>query len=149
MIDGPQTELHKYQLPTVIEPSSGITLEVRGLTNQTCMSAGHISAGDQNCNHVSFKDNARQYGWLTARFPRLPVNALGVVQWRKLFGLSGMTREELSHRPAKPLLTRFLNGEGTDVSSVSRPVSCATANGHWTKAEAITTTVSTLRDCGS
>ena len=69
MIDGPQTGLHKYQLPTVIEASSGITLEVRGLTNQTCMSAGHISAGDQNCNHVSFKDNARQYGWLTARLP--------------------------------------------------------------------------------
>ena len=100
VLDGPQAGLHKYQLPTVIEPSSGITLGVRGLTSQTCMSAGHKSAGDQNCNHVSFKDNARQYGWLTARLHRLPANALGVVQWRKLFGLSGMTREELSHRPA-------------------------------------------------
>ena len=81
--------------------------------------------------------------------PRLPVNALGVVQWLKLFGLSGMTREELSHRPAKPLLTRFLNGEGTDVSSVSRLVSYATANGRWTKAEAITTSESILKDCES
>ena len=76
-----------------------------------------------------------------------------------------MTREELSHRPAKPLLTRFpetemvnrtanphtrfLNGEGTDVSSVSRLVSYATANGRWTKAEAITTSESTLKDCES
>ena len=70
VIDGPQAGLHKYQLPTVIEPSSGITLEVRGLTNQNCMSTGHISTGDQNCIHVSTNDNARQYGWLTARFPQ-------------------------------------------------------------------------------
>ena len=70
VIDGPQTGLHKYQLPTVIEPSSGITLEVRGLTNQSCMSTGPISAGDQNCIHVSTNDNARQHGWLTARFPQ-------------------------------------------------------------------------------
>ena len=69
VLDGPQAGLHKYQLPTVIEPSSGITLEVRGLTNQNCMSTGHISTGDQNCIHVSTNDNARQYGWLTARFP--------------------------------------------------------------------------------
>ena len=50
VIDGPHAELHKYQLPTVIEPSSGITLEVRGLTNQNCMSTEHKSIGDQNCN---------------------------------------------------------------------------------------------------
>ena len=50
VIDGPQTELHKYQLPTVIEPSSGITLEVRGLTNLNCLSTEHKSIGDQNCN---------------------------------------------------------------------------------------------------
>ena len=49
VIDGPQTELHKYQLPTVIEPSSGITLEVRGLTNHNCMSTELKSIGDQNC----------------------------------------------------------------------------------------------------
>jgi len=70
VLDGPQAGLHKYQLPTVIEPISGITLEVRGLTNQSCMSTGPISAGDQNCIHVSTNDNARQYGWLTARFPQ-------------------------------------------------------------------------------
>ena len=87
----PSLDLCREQRLTVIEPSSGITLEVRGLTNQTCMLAGHKSAGDQNCNHVSFNDNARQYGWLTTRLHRLPANALGVVQWRKLFGLSGMT----------------------------------------------------------
>ena len=69
VLDGPQAGLHKYQLRTVIEPSSGITLEVRGLTNQSCMSTGPISAGDQNCIHVSTNDNARQYGWLTARLP--------------------------------------------------------------------------------
>ncbi len=114
------------------------------------MSAGPISAGEKNGNHVNFKDNARQYGLLTARFP-LGFRSMHseLCSGEKLFGLSGMTREELSHRPAKPLLTRFLNGEGTDVSSVSRLVSYATANSRWTKAEAITTSESTLKDCES
>ena len=127
VLDGPQAGLHKYQLPTVIEPSSGITLEVRGLTNQSCMSTGPISAGDQSCIHVSTNDNARQYGWLTESLHRLPVNALGVVQWRKLFGLSGMTREELSHRPAKPLPTQSIDGRAL-VFPPSLPT-CVVSNG--------------------
>ena len=49
VLDGPQAGLHKYQLPTVIEPSSGITLEVRGLTNHNCMSTELKSIGGQNC----------------------------------------------------------------------------------------------------
>ena len=81
MIDGPKTGLHKYQLPTVIEPSSGITLEVRGLTNQTCMSAGHISAGDQNCNSETSKTMSASTAGQRTRYLGMAAKALGVVQW--------------------------------------------------------------------
>ena len=50
MADGPQTELHKYQQQPMKWNGNGITIGVRGLTNQTCMSTGHKSAGDPNCS---------------------------------------------------------------------------------------------------
>ena len=49
MVDGPQNELHKYQLEPITWNGNGITLGVRGTTNQACMSTGHKSTGDQNC----------------------------------------------------------------------------------------------------
>ena len=50
IVDGPRAELHKYQLQPMKWNGNGITVGVRGLTNQTCMSTGHKSDGDQNCN---------------------------------------------------------------------------------------------------
>ena len=50
MVDGPQTELHKDQLQPMKWNGNGLTLGVRGTINQTRMSAGHKSTGDQNCS---------------------------------------------------------------------------------------------------
>ena len=53
-------------------------------------------AGDQNCIHVSTNDNARQYGWLTARFPQAADQCTRSCAVVKAHRPPGMTREELS-----------------------------------------------------
>ena len=71
-------------------------LGVSRTTNLTCMSTGHFSAGDQNCKSETSMTMSVSTAGRRTRYLGVAAKALGVVQWFKLIGLPGMTREELS-----------------------------------------------------